>query len=62
MDFVSLKHRLTEIKEKFHGAKRLVHIGDTEMDKYFANQAGFDFHFVHDVSGLPQDAYDGLFL
>jgi len=48
VDFVSLKHRLTEIKDRFE-ATRHVHIGDTEMDRYFATQAGFDFYFVHEL-------------
>ncbi len=51
VDFVSLKHRLDEIKERF-GATYHVHFGDTEMDRYFAKQAGFDFHHVDD---LPSD-------
>ena len=48
VDFVSLKHRLPELKEKFNGPKCL-HIGDTEMDRYFAVQAGFDFLWIHEV-------------
>ncbi len=48
VDFVSLKHRLTEIKERFQGL-RYLHIGDTEMDRYFAVQAGFDFLWIHEV-------------
>ena len=55
VDFVSLKHRLDEIKERFD-ATRHVHIGDTEMDKYFAAQAGFDFYFVHE---LPDEIIEG---
>ena len=48
VDFVSLKHRLSEIKERFEIADCL-HIGDTEMDRYFAAQAGFDFLWIHEV-------------
>ena len=48
VDFVSLKHRLVEVKQKF-GATRCLHIGDTEMDRYFAKQAGFDFLWIHEV-------------
>ena len=51
VDFVSLKHRLDEIKERF-GATHHIHFGDTEMDRYFAKQAGFDFHHVDE---LPDD-------
>lgn len=50
VDFVSLKHKLDEIKERF-GATHHLHIGDTEMDRYFAKQAGFHFHFVHELPG-----------
>ena len=50
VDFVSLKHRLDEVKAKFP-VEKYMHIGDGEMDKYFAKQAGFDFHFVHDLPG-----------
>ena len=48
VDFVSLKHRLSEVKERFPVA-RYLHIGDTEMDRYFATQAGFDFLWIHEV-------------
>ncbi|MEE9284580.1 MAG: hypothetical protein V3V35_02505 [Dehalococcoidia bacterium] len=54
VDFVSLKHRLDEIKERFE-ASRHIHIGDTEMDRYFAAQAGFDFYFVQE---LPEELLD----
>ena len=49
VDFVSLKHKLDEIKERFGDVTRHLHIGDTEMDRYFAKQAGFNFHFVHEL-------------
>ena len=49
VDFVSLKHRLNDLKERF-GATHYYHIGDGEMDRYFAVQAGFTFHFVHELS------------
>lgn len=51
VDFVSLKHRLDEVKARFD-ASHYVHFGDTEMDRYFAKQAGFEFHHVED---LPDD-------
>lgn len=47
VDFVSLKHRLDDVKGRFK-ATRHVHIGDTEMDRYFARQAGFDFCLAHE--------------
>ncbi len=48
VDFVALKHRLQEVKDRFPVA-RYLHIGDTEMDRYFAAQAGFDFLWIHEV-------------
>jgi hypothetical protein len=41
-DFVSAKHRLLRVREAFE-SDRFVHIGDTRMDAYFAEQAGFEF-------------------
>jgi hypothetical protein len=55
VDFVSLKHRLIEIVERF-SPERCIHIGDTEGDKYFAGLAGFDFHFV---DALPDEGSPG---
>lgn len=55
VDFVSLKHRLSEIKDKF-AVEECLHIGDTEMDRYFAKQAGFNFLWIHEV---PDDGSDG---
>jgi phosphoglycolate phosphatase-like HAD superfamily hydrolase len=51
VDFVCLKHRLEEVRERF-AARRYLHIGDTEVDRYYATRAGFEFHLVHE---LPAD-------
>ncbi len=48
VDFVCLKHRLSEVKERFP-ADEYRHVGDTEMDRYFAKLAGFDFLWINDV-------------
>jgi lipoate synthase len=48
VDFVSLKHRLAELKQRFM-VKRYVHVGDTLSDKMLAKQAGFDFVNSSDV-------------
>lgn len=45
LDFVSLKHRLADVRARFE-PRRCIHIGDTEMDEYFARQAGFEFWFA----------------
>ena len=55
VDFVSHKHHLDQIRERFP-AKRYVHIGDTDVDKYFAEMHGFDFYFVHE---LPEAGSEG---
>ena len=48
VDFVSLKHRLADLKERFVVAGYL-HIGDTDEDCSFAERAGFDFLWCHQV-------------
>jgi hypothetical protein len=42
VDFTVLKHRLAEVKARFQAAE-YYHIGDTDMDHYFADRAGFRF-------------------
>jgi hypothetical protein len=55
VDFVCLKHRLDDIRERFSAA-RYVHIGDTDVDRYYARQSGFEFHHVEE---LPLEGTDG---
>ena len=55
VDFVSLKHRLDDVRERF-AATRYLHIGDTEVDRYYATRAGFEFCSVHE---LPADGTGG---
>ena len=43
VDFVSNKHVLIEVKNKFT-ADYYLHLGDTELDKQFAGEAEFDFN------------------
>ena len=47
--FTILKHNLDDVKERFE-AEKYFHLGDTFMDKYFANQSGFEFIDVTDKS------------
>ncbi len=42
VDFVVLKHNIGEIKARFQ-ADEYFHIGDTDVDRYFAEKAGFHF-------------------
>ena len=41
-DFTVLKHRLSDVKERF-AAHAYYHIGDTELDDHVASTAGFRF-------------------
>ena len=42
VDFTVLKHRLADIKTRFTAAS-YYHIGDTDIDEFFATGAGFRF-------------------
>lgn len=42
VDFTVLKHRLDDVKARFD-AEAYYHVGDTDMDGFFADQAGFLF-------------------
>jgi hypothetical protein len=42
VDFTALKHRLVEVKAQFP-AETYYHIGDTDMDRFLADRAGFRF-------------------
>jgi hypothetical protein len=48
VDFTVLKHRLDDVKSRFH-AEVYYHIGDTDMDGFFADRAGFLFIRADDV-------------
>ena len=39
---MALKHQLAEVKTQFQ-AEAYYHIGDTDMDRFLADQAGFRF-------------------
>jgi len=41
-DFTVLKHRLADLKSKWH-ADEYFHIGDTDLDHFVAGEAGFRF-------------------
>ncbi|WP_420638487.1 DUF7124 domain-containing protein [Candidatus Poriferisocius sp.] len=52
MDFVGGKHNLDQVRDQFEAA-RYVHIGDTDVDRHFAQAAGFEFLHVDDLKGIP---------
>jgi hypothetical protein len=42
VDFMVLKHQLAEVRARFE-AEVYYHIGDTDLDRFFAERAGFQF-------------------
>jgi hypothetical protein len=51
-DFTCHKHRLKESTAHF-GCQRMLHIGDTSLDEYYARLAGFKFSYAADVPFPP---------
>lgn len=51
VDFTVLKNRLDDVKSEFK-ADSFLHIGDTDMDEFFASQAGFQFLLVDSLPFL----------
>jgi len=51
-DFLARKHMLDEVKTNF-AAARYLHIGDRDLDKQFAEMAGFDFLWAHEAETEP---------
>ena len=52
--FTVLKHQLDLVKAEFN-AERYYHIGDTDMDRHYAERAGFAFFY-------PDTSIDHLWL
>jgi len=52
VDFVSNKHVLTEIKQRFE-ADYYLHMGDRELDRQFALEAEFEFMWMDEASTQP---------
>ena len=48
VDFTVMKSQLNIVKAQFQ-ADNYLHIGDTDVDRWMAEQAGFDFIHVHDM-------------
>ena len=51
-DFTSLKYKLGDLKGRFE-ADVYLHTGDTEMDRQFAREAGFDFYWMSAAADEP---------
>lgn len=56
VDFVGHKHRLPEIMQRFE-CQRHVHIGDTEVDRHYAQLAGFEFHYADQMPVAGADGW-----
>lgn len=54
LHFTGGKHHLPHVRANF-GADRYVHIGDTQVDRYYAGVAEFEFVSVHELM-LPAPA------
>ena len=52
VDFVSNKHVLIEIKQRFE-ADYYLHMGDRELDRQFAREAEFEFMWMDDAASEP---------
>ena len=45
-DFIVLKHHLADVRAKFE-AEEYWHIGDSEIDRFYAERSGFTFFWAH---------------
>ena len=52
VSFVSSKQNLLDLKSRF-AAKDYYHVGDTDLDRQFALEAGFNFVWMEDASPEP---------
>ena len=52
VSFVSSKQKLLDLKSRF-AAKDYYHVGDTDLDRQFALEAGFNFVWMEDASPEP---------
>jgi hypothetical protein len=55
VDFVGGKHHLHEVRARWE-CTRMMHIGDTNVDKHYADLAGFEFFFANEV---PEEGSEG---
>ncbi|MBI4282118.1 MAG: HAD family hydrolase [Chloroflexi bacterium] len=52
VDFTSQKHVLINVRERFE-ADYYLHLGDRELDRQFALEAGFNFMWMTDAAAEP---------
>ena len=48
VDFVGHKQHLPDIRKRF-SCQRHVHIGDTDLDRHYAELAGMEFYFADEI-------------
>ena len=58
VDFTVLKHQLGDLITQFE-AEEYIHIGDTELDQYVSDQAGFSFVPADDAPRLLRGPLTG---
>ena len=46
VDFIVLKHNIQNVKDKYD-ADEYWHIGDSEVDRFYSERAGFTFFWAH---------------
>ena len=51
VDFIVLKHDIARVRDEFQ-AEAYYHIGDTDMDQFYSERAGF--RFLHVDAGAPR--------
>jgi hypothetical protein len=56
VSFTVLKHELDSVKSSLE-AEVYCHIGDTDLDKHYANLSGFEFRYMTEV--VEEDAKEG---
>jgi hypothetical protein len=47
-DFTTHKHHLTQLREAYP-RHRMIHLGDTDIDRYYAELASFEFHLANEM-------------
>lgn len=49
VDFTVMKQQLDLVKEQFQTADQYLHIGDTDVDRWFAEKSGFEFIHIEEA-------------
>ena len=49
VDFMVMKPQLDLVRAKYPSAENYLHIGDTDVDRWYAEKAGFDFLHIEEA-------------